>query len=69
MVVIVFGRVTVANKLKSPFTHPLLKAKLSIEVKVLETVIEVPSSVRRRLASALVKTVILESKKKKGKAG
>ena len=67
MVVIVLGRVTVANKLKSPFS--LFKAKLSIEVKVLETVIEVPSSVRRRLASALVKTVILESKKKKGKAG
>jgi len=65
MDVIVSGRITVTNEGNAPFQ--LLNASSPTEVKVLGIVIEVPSSERRRTASALVKTVILEEEGSDGK--
>ena len=42
-------------------------AQNPIEVKVLGIVIDLPSSERRRVASALLKTVILEEEGREGK--
>ena len=59
--------ITVTNKGNAPLK--LLNASSPIEVKVLGIVIDFPSSERRRVASAWVKTGILEeeAKDKKGK--
>jgi len=62
MDVMVLGGITVANNAKSPLL--LSKALFLTEVKVLGTVIEVPSSERNRRAWALVKTAILEEEGK-----
>ena len=58
MDVIVFGMMTVRSKSKS-VVYQLLNALSAIEVNVSGIVQEVPSSERRRLASALVKAGIL----------
>ena len=65
MDVMVSGRITATNEGNAPYL--LSNAKSPTEVKVLGIVIEVPSSERRRVASALVKTVILKEEGREGK--
>ena len=59
------GMITVTNKGNDPFQ--LLFASSPTEVKVLGIVIDLPSSERRRVASALVKTVMLEEEGREGR--
>ena len=47
----------------------LFNAPSPIEVKVLGIVIDLPSAERRRIASALVNTVILEVERKERRRG
>jgi len=63
--VIVIGRMTVWSKSKTlvSVSKLLLNASSAIEVNVSGIVQEVPSSERRRRASALVKAVILKEER------
>ena len=63
---IVSGMITVTRALKR-LGKKLSNASSAIEVKVLGIMIDLPSAERRRIASALVNTVILEEEGREGK--
>jgi len=58
------GMITVTNRGNAP--SQLSNARSPTEVKVLGIVIDLPSSERRRIASALVKTFMLEEEGSEG---